>query len=53
VETFFGLVHQKLDDQPNISYVGSFFLACMVLPAQPFKHHFARSSVTRKTIPAV
>jgi len=37
VETSFGLVHQKLDDQPNILYVGSFFVACMVFPAQPFQ----------------
>ena len=37
VETFLGFVHQRLDDLPNISYVGSLFLACMVFPAQPFQ----------------
>jgi len=37
VETFFGFVHQKLDDQLNMSYVGSFFLACMIFLAQHFQ----------------
>ena len=37
METFSRFVHQELDDLPNISYVGSFFLACVVFPAQPFQ----------------
>jgi len=43
VETFFGLVHQKLDNQPNISYVRKFFSSV---------HGFPGTAFSNSTLPA-
>jgi len=47
VETFFGSVYQKLDDQPNILYVGSFFSSVHGFPSTAFSNSTLPTQASR------